>query len=187
MTNRLPRPPFAELVARHARPGEEWRQLAEFHGYAVSSLGRVMRSGGGAGTRAGLVLKEQKDAHGYPMYALWINGKRHGKKAHALVALAFLGPMPTGMEVAHNDGDRANPRLSNIRYATRKENHADKRRHGTHICGSKVPWSRLREGDVPVIRLMRASGLTVQAIADKYNVHRETIGMLLRGKSWAWL
>lgn len=51
---------------------------------------------------------------------------------HVLVAAAFLGPRPDGMQVRHADGDRFNNHLSNLCYGTSKDNTDDAIRHGTH-------------------------------------------------------
>jgi len=164
---------------------EEWRPTVGFDGYEVSNLGRVRRSKPGPGARAGLVLKWQRDTRNYPMVHLWVSGKRHGIKVHRLVAEAFLGPKPTPKHtVAHNDGNPQNAAASNLRWATHWENHQDRFAHGTDLCGERSPVARLRDADIPVIRHLRASGATVKSIAVRYGVHRETIGALLRGRSW---
>jgi len=57
---------------------------------------------------------------------------------HQLVAEAFLGPRPEGMDVAHWDGKPGHNAASNLRYASRSENQLDMRRHGTHLNGRKT-------------------------------------------------
>jgi hypothetical protein len=121
----------------------------------------------------------------YPMVHLWVNGKRHGKKIHSLLALAFLDPRPTPHHsVAHNDGDPENCVRSNLRWATHRENHHDRRRHGTMIEGEAVPWSKLTERKVRTARKLKERGWTIDRIARRYDVGRETIGAMLRGRSW---
>jgi len=61
------------------------------------------------------------------------------------------------MEGAHNDGNRANPYLSNLRWDTRKGNHADKVRHGTQPRGESVLTAKLNETIVAKIRRSQAS------------------------------
>lgn len=51
---------------------------------------------------------------------------------HTLVAAAFLGPRPEGMQVRHADGDRTNNTLGNLCYGTPKDNMQDAISHGTH-------------------------------------------------------
>lgn len=50
---------------------------------------------------------------------------------HRLVLTAFVGVAPPGAECCHNDGNRANNRLENLRWDTHTANMYDKQRHGT--------------------------------------------------------
>jgi hypothetical protein len=69
---------------------------------------------------------------GYPNLTLWQNRKPHKVKVHQIVCRAFHGPKPSpAHEVAHWDGYRANVVASNLRWATKHENHQDAVRHGT--------------------------------------------------------
>jgi hypothetical protein len=62
--------------------------------------------------------------------------------AHYLVLTAFTGPRPAGCQAAHGDGDKLNNALGNLRWASPRENNADKIRHGTHLFGAKTPNGR---------------------------------------------
>jgi hypothetical protein len=53
-------------------------------------------------------------------------------RVHVLMARTFLGECPEGMEVCHNDGNKLNCHLSNLRYDTHSENALDEVRRGTH-------------------------------------------------------
>jgi hypothetical protein len=168
-----------------ATPGEEWRDTVGLDGYQVSDLGRVRRIKRAGGAKAGYVLKTPLDTTGYPMVHLWVLGIRYARKVHRLVAEAFLGPKPTPEhEVAHWDGNPLNPKLKNLRWATHKENHDDRIRHGNLPYGSRAHFARLRERDIPKIRRMRKAGMTMKKIADQFDVHRETIGHIIRGNTW---
>jgi phage FluMu protein Com len=59
-------------------------------------------------------------------------------KVHWLVARAFLGPRPDGMEIRHLDGDYQNCTASNLLYGTKSENALDAVQHGTHRETRKV-------------------------------------------------
>lgn len=54
---------------------------------------------------------------------------------HQLVMLAFKGPCPDGMEVAHNDGNCYNNNFVNLRYCSHSDNEMDKVKHGTMNYG----------------------------------------------------
>ena len=178
---RANRPPVVLPVT----PGEEWRATVGIDGYQVSDFGRVRRIKQEGGAKAGYVLKHQFDTQGYPMVHLWVSGVRYARKVHRLVAEAFLGPKPSPKHgVAHWDGNPLNPRLSNLRWATHKENHHDRYRHGNLPIGSKANMARLKERDIPEIRKLRERGLTLLEIAKLFQVHRETIGHIIRGNTW---
>ena len=73
---------------------------------------------------------------------------------HRLVLGAFAGPPPEGMEGCHEDNDKTNNRLDNLRWDTRPGNHSDKARHGT--LGAKAECHR---GHAFVRRNLTPSGL----------------------------
>jgi transposase-like protein len=61
---------------------------------------------------------------------------------HHLVLAALLRPRPAGYQAAHGDGNKLNNTAANLRWATPKENNADKLRHGTALLGTKNPMGR---------------------------------------------
>jgi hypothetical protein len=169
-------------------PGGIWRPTLDSASYEVSDHGRVRRAAPGPGTMPGKILNPSPDHHGYPSVWLMERGKRIPRKVHKLVADAFLGPKPSPLhEVAHWDNDRSNPRLSNLRWATKKENHADKLRHGTSNRGERHGLARLTADGIRQAVANIANGSTIRNQAERLGVHRETLGKALRGESWAWL
>jgi hypothetical protein len=127
---------------------EEWRDVVGFEAnYEVSSCGRVRNRNTGRILRPWIA--------GYCYYYVRLCQKK--RAIHVLVAEAFCGPKPSlNHEVAHWDGVTTNNCATNIRWATRAENIADQRRHGT-LNGSGVrgechPRSKLSDRDVHEIR-----------------------------------
>lgn len=106
---------------------------------------------------------------------------------HRLIASAFLGERPNGHHVRHLDGNKLNNHLPNIAYGTPTQNKQDSIKHGTWARGSKCHTAKLTEWNVRVVREMFASGYPRFSIAKKFNVHRDLIGNIVRGKTWAWL
>ena len=91
------------------------------------------------------ILKVVHSPGKYPQVGLFNRPKRTlTRMVHQLVAEAFIGPCPDGMEICHLDGDRSNNRLDNLRYDTRKNNHADKWKHGTMARGELCGHSKLK-------------------------------------------
>lgn len=154
-----------------------WRPVKSHPNYEVSEDGQVRR--------AGRVLKAAVNPRtGYLTYSLYQSNRETRRYVHHLVAEAFIGPRPDGYEVAHGDGDKSNNRASNLRYATRAENEADKIAHGTRLSGSDAPWAKLTEAAVRDIRAWATYDFTQREIARWYGVSDMLVSLIVRGKIW---
>lgn len=114
---------------------EVWADVPGYEGmYQVSDRGR-MKSLDRLNSRGhrikGRMLRTPLDYKGYPSIALSKGGKGSSVRVHRIVMAAFKGPAPEGLEVCHNDGNRANNNLENLRYDTHQANMDDKYRHGS--------------------------------------------------------
>ena len=110
---------------------EVWRPVVGFEShYEVSSFGRVRRSAPGRGTRVGRINKQCANTHGYLHVGLSTPGKRTTLRVHALVADAFLGPLPIGKERNHRNGVKTDNRARNLEFVTTAENARHARRLG---------------------------------------------------------
>lgn len=125
---------------------EQWRPVVGYEGlYEVSSHGRVRSldrivpyKDGRKRFAQGQHLRQSRGGTARrPLVALGF-GTHHKHEVHVLVAAAFLGPRPTGMQICHNDGNPANNTVENLRYDTPSENMQDSLRHGTHFQASKT-------------------------------------------------
>lgn len=159
---------------------EEWKPVADWPHYEVSSLGRVWSC-----HRGGALLKAIVGAHGYLYVCLHRgDGKpRWGTKRpiHQLVALAHVGPKPSdGHEVDHINNDRADNRADNLRWVTRQEN----LRERNVAKGSRAGPSKLTEADIAEIRKRRGNGERLRVIAAEYGVSPGTICVISQGKTW---
>jgi hypothetical protein len=126
---------------------EEWRPCAG-KPYAVSSVGRVMSLVPG---NLGRILRPWVDQWGYSHVTMQLVGATKRHAVHRLMALAFLGEPPAGCQVAHNDGNPRNNTVANLRWATAKENQADRLLHGTAHRTTKGKFlARARKAGVPV-------------------------------------
>jgi len=123
-------------------------------------------------------------AYGYLGVHLSREGYSKMHAIHRLVAEAFLGPCPEGLEVAHNDGDPRNPRLENLRYTTRSDNNMDKVKHGTHQGGESNPAHKLTEDDVREIRKALEAGESKMSQARRFNVSHKTIRNIANNLIW---
>jgi hypothetical protein len=121
--------------------GEGWRKIPGVSlDYEVSDLGRVRSFKRYRGSAA-RILATPANASGHLRVCL--DGQ--ARLVHQLVALAFIGDRPDGMEVRHLDGDETNNQLANLRYGTHGENMHDQVRHGTHYMATRTHCPRQHE------------------------------------------
>ncbi len=124
------------------------------------------------------------DKDGYPRVVLCNAEKHQMFHVHRLVAEAFHGPCPPGLEVRHfPDRDPANCRADNLKYATPKENNADKFIHGTRQIGERNGMSRIADADTPRIFDLHGKGYSHREIAAAVGLCKSQVGNILRGIS----
>ena len=166
---------------------EEWRPICDGR-YAVSNMGRVMRVlPGGNATKPGRILKNYKTRKGYVRASLSFNQIQKKPLVHRLVAEAFLGKLPVGLQVNHKDYDRANNRIDNLEYVTPRENSAHS--IGNYMAsadkmrGNNHPKSKLTECAVRFIRENRGKE-SASKMAKRFGVVKGTIMHVLSGRNW---
>lgn len=174
----------------------EWRAIPGYEGrYEVSDDGQVRSltvtvtarwSGRTPFTyeRPGRVLKPNINEDGYHKYTLYRSKRDHKTVlAHQIVLLAFVGPLPDGMEGRHLDGTPGNNSLVNLAYGTHAQNHEDKRAHGRLVCGAKHPKAKLTPDSVRQIRKLSAEHSSY-SLAGAFGVSATTVRDMLNGKTW---
>jgi hypothetical protein len=161
------------VVVSSLDEAEQWRDIPNCRGeYQASTHGRV-RS-----IKDGRVMVLKPGSTGkYHVYSLWLSNTVHRRYAHRIILETFVGPCPDGMEGCHEDGVRGHNWLSNLRWDTRLNNHADKERHGTR--GRKLTSEQVR-----AIRHERALGFTLVKIAEKYGITFAMVSHICRRKAW---
>lgn len=108
---------------------------------------------------------------------------------HRIVCKDAHGEPPTPEhEVAHSCGNGYGGCVAkrHLRWATRAENIADKRIHGTMARGERQGASKLKEDDIRAIRRM-AGRRSQRQIAGIFNVSQRQVGRIIRDLSWSWL
>jgi hypothetical protein len=116
----------------------------------------------------------------------WSREQQRMAYVHHEVCEKYNGPRPLGHEAAHSCGNRKCIEPSHLRWATPKENCADKRLHGTNErpdVRGELSWSaKLTESDIVAIR---KSKLSSRAIAPLYGVSDGYVRILRRRRKWA--
>lgn len=172
-------------------PPEEWRAIPGYEGlYEVSDQGRVRSLDricrGPVGTTErhnGRVLKGYRLSRGhYHAVDLSKDSQKTHRTVHSLVAEAFVGPRPPGMDVMHLDGDRGNNRVENLRYGTRTEN-----LHQTYEYGGRQANGKLTKTEaMDVIRRLEKGEHPI-ALAEEYGVNNAAIYHIRNGTAFKWL
>lgn len=131
---------------------EEWRAVVDYEGYyevsdqgGVRSLDRLVAGGrypGGTRPMKGVILQGEITWAGYRRVSLTVDRVVSKRTVHSLVAEAFIGPRPEGLQVCHNDGNSQNNHPSNLRYDTASANVRDSVEHGTQGEARKTHCSQ---------------------------------------------
>ena len=165
----------------------EWRCIPGFPTHEISEEGMIRRRDARGSYPAGYVSTPKLDRYGYYHIGLRKDGSRQWFTVHRLVALAFIGCAPSDKhQVAHNDGVRTNNHYSNLRWATPKQNMADRVKHGNQYSapGVENPRARLTEHQVRLIRREVAKGMRQRELAFRFGVSQGNISCINLRKSW---
>lgn len=173
---------------------EVWVPCPDFEGwYAVSSLGRVkslertIRTNDGRRSWliAERVLARSFTRKGYLAVSLWRSGNAYPREVHRLVCRAFHGEPADGLEAAHLNGDKTDPRASNLAWTSKAENMRMKVSHGTQPNGERVVTAKLSTEQALEIFIAAHRGENMRQLARDYGVDDKTIRKIKRGEMWA--
>lgn len=161
----------------------EFRNIRSFPDHQISEFGTVRRKS------TGRVLKISIGSDGYLQVILRHEGIEKNKRISRLVAETFIGDQPTDdHEVAHGDGNKYNNHISNIRWATRDQNLADKIIHGTDYpdfgCARNHNLAKLKP---PFIKEIRTSDKQAKELAEIYGVNVDTIYKVKNFITWKYI
>lgn len=187
----------AEMENLEAVPGELWRPIRGTNRlYFVSNIGRVLVASRIARTWNGLArrrpkIMKQSPARGYPTVMISMPEIRKKIGVHRLVSEAFIPNHGNKPQVNHKDGVRDNNKVENLEWVTGSENV----KHAVYVLckgrGEDVTGCKLNRAQVIEIRAAKREGgygtYHVKNLAAKYGVSIETIWLIIRRQSWAWL
>jgi hypothetical protein len=162
----------------------EFRAVPGFPRYLVSDDGKVWTTRRD-GTKRELVGGLDKD--GYRKIILCRPGLRKYVRVHCLILSVFVGDPQAGQVGAHNDGNKINNAVSNLRWTTQKDNILDKHRHGTRQIGDRSPGRVLSESQVAEIKIRLRNGERGADLAREFGVRQCTISAIKVGRNWGHL
>jgi len=158
-----------------------WKSIPIFEGaYEASNDGRVRHA------KTNRVLATTLNSTGYSR--VFIRG-RH-RLLHKLVALAFLGEPPAGLQVNHKNGVKTDCSSKNLEYLTPTENREHAKKNGLVArpsFGERNGRSRLTTPMVIAIRYLRKEGVPVKVLAVAFGVSEGHIYDICCGEAWKHL
>lgn len=106
--------------------------------------------------------------------------KRKRMMVHRLVALAFFGPRPKGMWVAHGPNGYLDNSVGNLSYKTPAQNKADELRDGTRVSGDRHHASKI--SNLQLLELLRrvAGGERKTDLCREFGIHPASLHHRLR-------
>jgi hypothetical protein len=154
---------------------ENWKEIAEVPGYFISDQGRVKN-------RKDIIIKPYCTNSGYYGVRLYKNSSRQGFNIHKLVMNYFGTKQPPNTSVDHVNREKNDNRITNLRWATAKEQIANASIN--YAKGSKSGNSKLTEENVLEILKMVKSKFLLKDIANKFNISIQTVSNIKLGKLW---
>ena len=162
---------------------EEWKPVVGYEGwYEVSSFGNVKRVKHYKWLLSGMPLTPV-ERRGRLNVTLSKENRVKIRPIHVLVAAAFIGPRPEGLEINHIDGNRYNNRATNLEYITHTANYAHAVAMGLMAKGESNPSAKLTVEQVREIRAM-ARTCTYEEIARIFNVDQSNVYCIVKRKTW---
>lgn len=94
------------------------------------------------------------------------------------------GPIPEGMVVCHHCDNRVCVNVEHLFVGTQADNMRDMTAKGRRVRGATHGMSKVTEADIPAIRSLRASGVGLAEIADRFSVSITTVSRIALRRTW---
>lgn len=174
------------MIQDQGQHTEEWRPIVGYEdAYSVSDLGRVRREARTRGAKPGRILSTRvcpKD--GRERVGISAGNRLRTFHVHRLVAMAWVGGRTEERsEVNHKNGVQHDNRAANLEWVTRAENvqHA----YDTGLFEApRGERQHLAKLDPERVRLIRASGESLNAIARRFRVAQTTVFNIRHRRTW---
>lgn len=163
---------------------ETWKKIPDCTGYEISNCGRIRSykkrnslGGWSISKHPQRILKQSVTNKGYLFVRIMQNKTPRTRRVADLALLTFVGKKPPLLEVCHNDGNKTNNHLSNLRYDTHWSNMQDKVKH--------CRVGRFDQSQILYIRIQVANKKsTLKDLAVSFCVTESTIRKICKGKTY---
>ena len=158
------------------------REIPSVPGYAATAAGEIIN------LRTGHTMKARAcKRHLYLFVKPIVDGKQQKRAVHRLVAEAFYGRRPAGMETRHLNGIKEDCSAANLCYGTPRQNHEDCVRHGRSISllrGEAHPAHRLKEETVEDVLLFVGFGDSQASVGKRFGLSQRMVHNIVVGRNW---
>ncbi|MEB8150467.1 NUMOD4 domain-containing protein [Staphylococcus xylosus] len=169
---------------------ENWEDIPGYEGYYqvsnlgnIKSLSRVVDRGSYSFISKEKLLKFREATQG--RYYVDLQKDKNVKRfyVHKLVALAFIGECPKGMNVCHINGNCQDNTLANLRYDTQRQNQIDIYRYGKRHGNSKLSIEQI----LKIRSLYKTNRYTTRELAKMFSVSQNCTQRIVRKVTFSWL
>nr|DAP03575.1 MAG TPA: homing endonuclease [Caudoviricetes sp.] len=151
----------------------EWKRITGMELYEVSNDGHVRNA------KTKRLITHYKNNMGYWKVFLSVNGKTKPRFVHRLVAMMFLEPIKGKNTVDHINRDRNNNNVSNLRWATLKEQSQNK-----HTGKSTAPKPIAISNDIEIMEFPSMKECAEFLKCSPTSIHRLAKGQQKTCKGW---
>lgn len=168
------------LFGDHISP-LDWSESPISNRYLITRFGDVVSL-----VRKPRILKKTKSPQGYFYVSLMVDSKPVKILIHRLVADCFVfGKTDLTKTVNHKDGNKENNNYLNLEWATYSENNVHAMDNNLSLRFSENHYgAKLKNSDIPKIKKMRLSGVSITNTANCFGVSRSQISAITSGRSW---
>lgn len=160
----------------------QWRDIyveSKLTHYQISDIGLVKNN------LTNKLLEGSHDSRGYKIVSIYANGKMYSIKVHRLVAQAFIPNPDNKPTVNHRDGNKDNNKVSNLEWATHKENIDHAIETGLrNLRGTNASSNIYSEEVVHKVCELFEKGMTCKNISKILNVNINLPRRILYANKW---